>query len=62
MHDMVVTLPFSRVIRTAKELADREELCPARGHKCIQDRGLPFYDLDSSDCTNCWIQYLLNGN
>ena len=59
---MLVTLPYDRVIRIATEQAEVVHTCPAQGHICLYERSLKPYLPEASECINCWIQYLLNGN
>ena len=59
---MLVTLPYDRVIRIAIEQAEGEQTCPKRGHVCFNERGLKSYVPEKSECTACWVQYLLNEN
>ena len=60
--EMLVTIPFDRVLRIAKALGDVERLCPKKGHPCFEDRDLKRYDPNASECAACWAQYLLNEN
>jgi hypothetical protein len=61
--EMLVTLPFGRLIELAQYLGSQEhDVCPPNTTECWRYRDLQPYAEGQCECENCWVQYLMMGD